>query len=531
MSSIPVNNNLNVLANIMNQTSAVTDSRAALSDKQEELMKDSFDMVMNRVSSQATGQTNVQTTNVSATVSSKNMSVTVAASDSSGQNELKGNSAKSVQSAQKSDENSAKQTDKDMSDKGVSDKEISDKEVSDKASSDNTVSDKSVSDADKEVVSEAGEGLLEAVADEMGITIEDVEEVMEILGLSAVQLLDPENMKQLLITLSGNEDNLSILTDGELYGHLQNMLDMVETTLEGLQTQLGLSEEELGALIADMAQVETASEPEIVPEELTGQSDKEPEVNLEGMKDYAVTVHKDGETVEVKVKVDDVSGEQSSKEEVKAAPETQTKSENKPDSGDLFGNSKNENKGEDHMSGNLMMQNPIEQPSFNEIPQQPVMERYVSTEDIMNQIMESMKINLKSDVQELELHLHPASLGNVHVQIAAKEGMVTAQFIAQNETVKAAIESQLVQLKTQFEEQGIKVDKVEVAVGDYRFDHSFAGNEENQQSDNANNGKKSRRNINLSELDLEELPEDMDDSERIAAEMMAQSGNMVDYTA
>ena len=249
------------------------------------------------------------------------------------------------------------------------------------------------------------------------------------------------------------------------------------------------------------------------------------------MKDYAVTVHKDGETVEVKVKVDDVSGEQSSKEEVKAAPETQNKSENKPDSGDLFGSSKNENNGEDHMSGNLMMQNPIEQPSFNEIPQQPVMERYVSTEDIMNQIMESMKINLKSDVQELELHLHPASLGNVHVQIAAKEGTVTAQFIAQNETVKAAIESQLVQLKTQFEEQGIKVDKVEVAVGDYRFDHSFAGNEENQQSDNAQSGKKSRRNINLSELDLEELPEDMDDSERIAAEMMAQSGNMVDYTA
>lgn len=528
MSSIPVNNNLNVLANIMNQTSAVTDSRAALGDKQEELMKDSFDMVMNRVSSQATGQTNVQTSNVSAVVSSKNMSVTVAASDSSNQSSF---NSSSTQSTQKSEDNTAKQTDKDMSDKSVSDEDMSKNNVSDKAASDNTVSDKAVSDADKDAVSEAGEGLVEAVADEMGITIEDVEEVMEILGLSAVQLLDPENMKQLLITLSGNEDNLSILTDGELYGHLQNMLDMVETTLEDLQTQLGLSEEELGALITDMAQVRTTSEPEIVPEELTGQSDKEPEVNLEGMKDYAVTVHKDGETIEVKVKVDDVSGEQSSKEEVKAAPETQTKSENKPDSGDLFGNSKDENKGEDHMSGNLMMQNPIEQPSFNEIPQQPVMERYVSTEDIMNQIMESMKINLKSDVQELELHLHPASLGNVHVQIAAKEGMVTAQFIAQNETVKAAIESQLVQLKTQFEEQGIKVDKVEVAVGDYRFDHSFAGNEEEQQNDNAGSGKKGRRNINLSELDLEELPEDMDDSERIAAEMMAQSGNMVDYTA
>ncbi len=522
MSSIPVNNNLNVLANIMNQTQTVTDSRSALSDKQEELMKDSFDMVMNRVSSQTAGQTNVQTHKVSA-VSSKNMSVAVAASDPSNQSSLK---SSSTQTTQKSEDNTAKQTDKNMSNKGVSDNN-----ASDKTASDNTVSDKAVSDADKNAVSEAGEELVEAVADEMGITIEEVEEIMEILGLSAVQLFDPENMKQLLIALSGNEGNLSILTDGELYGHLQNMLNMVETTLEDLQTQLGLSEEELGALIADMAQVKTTSEPEILSGELTGQSDNEPEVNLEGMKDYAVTVHKNGETIEVKVKVDDVSGEQSSKEEVKAAPETQTKSENKPDSGDLFGNSKDGNKGEDHMSGNLMMQNPIEQPNFNETVQQPVMERYVSTEDIMNQIMESMKINLKSDVQELELHLHPASLGNVHIQIAAKEGTVTAQFIAQNETVKAAIESQLVQLKTQFEEQGIKVDKVEVAVGDYHYDHSFAGNEESGQNGNPESGKKARRNINLSELDLEELPEDMDDSERIAAEMMAQSGNMVDYTA
>ncbi|MBD5519706.1 MAG: hypothetical protein HDR03_00470 [Lachnospiraceae bacterium] len=527
MSSIPVNNNLNVLANIMNQTQTVTDSRAVLSDKQEELIKDSFDMVMNRVSSQTAGQTNVQTPNVSA-VSSKNMSVSVAASDSSNQSSLK---SSSTQTTQKSEDNTAKQTDNDMSDKGVSDKNVSESNVSDKTASDNTVSDKAVSDVDESAVSEAGEELVEAVADEMGITIEEVEEIMEILGLSAVQLFDPENMKQLLITLSGNEDSLSILTDGELYGHLQNMLDMVETTLEDLQTQLGLSEEELGALIADMAQVETTSEPEIVPEELTSQSDKEPEVNLEGMKDYAVTVHKDGETIEVKVTVDDVSGEQTSKEEVTAAPETQKNSDNKSDSSDLFGNSKGENKSDDNMAGNLIMQNPIEQPDFNETVQQPVMERYVSTQDIMDQIMESMKINLKGDVQELELQLHPASLGNVHVQIAAKDGMVTAQFIAQNETVKAAIESQLIQLKEQFEEQGIKVDEVEVAVGNYKFDHSFAGNEENQQGDAAQNGKKSRRNINLSELDLEDLPEDMDDSERIAAEMMAQSGNMVDYTA
>ncbi len=158
------------------------------------------------------------------------------------------------------------------------------------------------------------------------------------------------------------------------------------------------------------------------------------------------------------------------------------------------------------------------------------MERFTSTEDIMNQIMEYMKINLKGDVQELELQLHPASLGNVHVQIAAKDGMLTAQFTAQNEVVKAAIESQLIQLKTQFEEQGIKVDSVEVTVGNYQFEQNFSGNEKHPR-ERQSTGKKTRRNINLSEIDLDDMPEDMDDSEKIAADMMAKSGNTVDYSA
>lgn len=68
------------------------------------------------------------------------------------------------------------------------------------------------------------------------------------------------------------------------------------------------------------------------------------------------------------------------------------------------------------------------------------------TENIMRQIMDYMKIQVKADTSNLEMQLHPASLGTVQVQIASKGGAVTANFIAQNETVKAALESQMVQL-------------------------------------------------------------------------------------
>lgn len=515
MASLPVNNNLNVLAAIANQTSGMPDNPKDDSG-------DSFGMVMSRVNSQTDNLKETQTvrisTNAKASVNTAVMSTGVATAGSvkNAQKSMAG----SAESAESTANDNVKQTDAKA---GASDD-------SNKTVADDKISGESIPDEQKEAVNEAGEKLVEEVADEMEVTPEEVEEAMTILGLSALQLLDPDNMKQLLITLSGNEDHLSIITDGELYGHLQNLLDEISLTLEDLQTELGLSEEDLNALIADMAVI--GAETEVIPEEIKPQDDlvnqnvKTDEVNPEAVKDYAVTVHKDGETVKVKVTVDNASGDKSMKEEVTAEPKLQVETEHKSDSKDSLA----QDKGEGNAQSSLMMQTPIEQPGMNEIIQeQPIMERYIDAQDIMNQIGEYIKINLKADVQELELQLHPASLGSVNIQLTAKDGMITAQFTTQNEAVKAAIESQLVQLRTQFDEQGLKVDAVEVAVADYRFNQNFSGNGEN--AGESADSKKNRRKINLNELDMEELPEDMEESDRIAAQMMAQNGNTVDFTA
>ena len=499
MAGIPVNNNLNALANAVSQTAGTQNQIA----KQEEALKDSFDMVMSRVNAQAGTKAAVQgnekaAAKVITTVDTKSMSAGVTGADSVGKNTVKSTAAD-----------------------GKASTENNQKAVG--ASNDNSTK-QGVSDDTQDAVTKAGEKLVNDVAEEMEVTPEEVEEAMEVLGLSVVQLFDPANMQKLLMALSGNEDQLSIVTDAELYGHLQNLLESVGIALNDLQSELGLSEEDLSAILADMAVVQQPESTDVSDELLTQPGTEN--VALEGMKDYTVTVHKDGESVEVSVKVDDASGAKSVQEEVTEATAAAPKHEAKSGNKNAFAEHKGENS-----SDNLMMQAPTEQTQLHDVSGgQPVMERFTSTEDIMNQIMEYMKINLKGDVQELELQLHPASLGNVHVQIASKDGMLTAQFTAQNETVKAAIESQLIQLKTQFEEQGIKVDSVEVTVGNYQFEQNFSGNEEHP-GEKQGAGKKNRRNINLNDIDLDDMPEDMDDSERIAADMMAQSGNTVDYTA
>ena len=135
----------------------------------------------------------------------------------------------------------------------------------------------------------------------------------------------------------------------------------------------------------------------------------------------------------------------------------------------------------------------------------------------------------------MELQLHPQSLGTVNVIVSvARDGSMVAQFTAQNETVKAAIESQVAQLQQRFDEQGIKVNAVEVTVQSHQFEQNLeqgAQQQENTGNTRTRSGRAIRR-INLGEpVSQDNDMEQMDDASRITAQMMAANGNTVDYTA
>ena len=365
----------------------------------------------------------------------------------------------------------------------------------------------------------SGKELIQDIADEMDVTTEEVEEAMTILGLTAIQLFDIDNLKQLLLVISGNTDDLSLLTDEGLYGSLQNLCGMVEESLESLREELGLSEEELDAL---MKRLTSGQEDSVMADEALTQD----ETNLEGMKDYTVSVQKDGETVKMKVTVDDASGNKSVQESVTGTSKTEVQNGQKMQERDASANSGREG----NEAGHALLQAP-ETPTEAEMPEPVNVEyRSLQTEEIMNQILDYMKINLKADTQTMELQLHPASLGTLNVQIMAKDGGLTAHFTTQNEAVRAVIETQLIQLKNQFEEQGIKVDAVEVTVANHAYGQQLSQNNDNAQQEQAKSGK-GRRRINLDQIDGEEDLEEMEDSERIAVEMMQASGSTVDYTA
>ena len=464
-----------------------------MSGRTEETAKGSFEKVMSQVNGKAdTVQTKAPGTNASAaqTVVSVDTSKNTVTSVKAGQQE--------TGSTDKSENTVHKETDENVTgDTGAS-------------------SETNAGDTAAEKLEKSGEELVEDIAEEMDVTREDVEAAMAMLGLTAIELFDPDNLRQLLLAISGNQDELSLLTDETLYGNLQDLLGTLGESLEYLQKELGLSEEELKELMNRM----------LSEQEESGMTEAETGVDLEGMKDYTVSVQKDGETVKMKVTVDDASGNKSVQESVtntfkaEVQPEQKMQQDASADSGK-----------EGNSAGNAMLQAPEMPVQVNEAPEAAAMEyRSLQTEQIMNQIVEYMKINLKADTQTMELQLHPASLGTVNVQLMAKEGGLTAHFTTQNEAVRAVIETQLIQLKNQFEEQGIKVDAVEVTVANHAYGQQFSQDNENTGQEQSKAGK-GRRNINLDQIESEEELEGMEDSERIAVEMMQASGSTVDYTA
>lgn len=92
--------------------------------------------------------------------------------------------------------------------------------------------------------------------------------------------------------------------------------------------------------------------------------------------------------------------------------------------------------------------------------------RNINNTEIINQIMEKIKISIKPEISEVKMLLKPEQLGEVTLKIATQNGIVTAQFIAESQKIKEVIEANFNQLRDMLSEQGINVGALEVNVSD-----------------------------------------------------------------
>jgi len=101
---------------------------------------------------------------------------------------------------------------------------------------------------------------------------------------------------------------------------------------------------------------------------------------------------------------------------------------------------------------------PQELPDFNA-------DNQVSKEDVLQQIVDKMKLNLQENKQEVEVKLKPDILGKLLLKMELKDGIMTAKLVVDNIRTKEIIESNLIQLKEQIKDNGLDIKTFEVFVG------------------------------------------------------------------
>lgn len=83
-------------------------------------------------------------------------------------------------------------------------------------------------------------------------------------------------------------------------------------------------------------------------------------------------------------------------------------------------------------------------------------------ETVNQQIVKSVQGSIGSERSHIRLQLEPQHLGKVHIQMKIENGMLTAHLTAMKTQTRTMLEQNLNQLKTSFEDQGIKVDRLVV---------------------------------------------------------------------
>lgn len=353
----------------------------------------------------------------------------------------------------------------------------------------------------QEVLGTIVQNLIGQITETFSVSEEELQGVMDELGMTETDLMDPVQLNELLMAVSGAEDSFALLTDEELYGNVKSVLDLQKDLTGQAQEELQLT-------------------PQKWQDAVTKVVTEEPVITVE-VEDHATDA---AERSQSDVELPTV--EQEPEEKIQA-PVQNTQEEKTKDSGNRH---ESQTAGQ---QGNLLLQNLKEENFLSGLQQASQTEgtQTTDTQDIMRQIMDYMKVSVKADGSDLEMQLHPQSLGTLHVQVASKNGVVTANFITQNETVKAALESQMVQLKESFAEQGVKVEAIEVTVQTHSFEQNLEqgrGNQSDQESGAGVSRRRTRR-INLNTAFAEDEPQTEED--RIAADIMSANGNTVDFTA
>lgn len=366
--------------------------------------------------------------------------------------------------------------------------------------------------------------LKETVAEQLNMSAEELEGLMKSMDFSDIDLFDPEKLGMIVLEANGLTKAQDLLFDKAAADEFKNIMALLDKAVSELE-QSGVVVSEEGFL--DMAAGESIqvkiSNAENNADASAGMS---PETEQKMTKDILPEAA-DMEDSNIDLKSDENVADNAdesfiSGESTQNVSETQENNSAKQDGHSESKNHRQQNvKSDGGVINNANVRfNPIEE------IQVELTDRVGKSqaESIVNQLMERIKFSVNDEFKSMEMQLYPEHLGKVGVHVAIRDGILTAQITAENETVKNAIEAQLINLKESFNNQGLKVENVEVTIASHSFEENNMGNQDEQ----SNQGK-SKRNRRINSSLIDELNGITDEQSEDA--VMETLGNTVSYTA
>ncbi len=350
---------------------------------------------------------------------------------------------------------------------------------------------KDVTDTVKEVC----EDIKDAIKEEFDVSDEDIKVAMELLGLTALDLLSTAKVAELIEQLTGT-DALTLITNEDMMQSFNNIINVVDEANADIAGMLGVKTEEVGIVL--------------------GQNDIAPVVNSEDTAKQDNVKESDAKNADDNIN-QTVDNQESLSEVLakKITTESDGKAKNNMSESNEANNKVTYADVADNMISNIT-------DTFADIITEDI--STVKEADIVNQVIDSVKLMASRELTSMEVMLNPEHLGSVHITVTARNGIVSAQIATQNEQVKTALENQMVTLREQFESQGLKVDAVEITV----MAHSFEAGQNFGQSESERKQGESKvhRKLDLSSFD-DELEEDLEST----APAPKAEGSSVEYLA
>lgn len=396
----------------------------------------------------------------------------------------------------------------------------------------------------KEELVQISNQICDVICNQFDITEEELTQALENLGIGFIQLFEPQKLVSTVIEFSGMENPTEFLINSDFQELLNNISEISNTVLDLLDVD-NLENVQLDEIVSILNELdepllfdannhfEFSSKYIDVAEKVVSNTNENVNLNNDLLMDEELLNNSDVDQAVINEKEVPIIKEQSTKQETFSQNES---SENSDD--EIFLSEEQINRKSD-----LITDNKSNVITFNEKMQtieiattqksNDNVQSFVSveTKTIISQIVESFALNQGIDETSIQMQLNPENLGKLFINVTTKEGAVSASIVATNEVVKEALETQIIALKENLNQAGVKVDAVEVTVASHEFERNLEQNNTKDEQQAMYQEKNSNRRKNIDSSILDNQVGIMTEEETLVAKMMLENGNSIDYTA